>query len=104
MLIRATQEPRGKETAHCCPMKGMAMSEKKVKSPLERVAAVLEAAQFTNGSLDITLNGPEGGVFTPLKMVVYLQGEEIKSLCAEISGVATSLQNIADAIRGRKND
>ena len=81
----------------------MEMIEKKVKSPLERVASVLEAAQFTNGSLDITLTGPEGGAYEPLKMVVYLQGEQVKALSAEISSVAAALRDIADAIRGRKN-
>lgn len=76
------------------------MSEPKKKSALERLASVLEAAQFSNGSLDITLQGPESGwVGSPLKMVLYLQGDEIKSLSAELSGVATALQDIADAIR-----
>ncbi len=76
------------------------MSEPRKKSALDRLASVLEAAQFTNGSLDITLQGPESGfVGSPLKMVVYLQGEEIKSLSAELSGVAVALQDIANAIR-----
>lgn len=79
------------------------MSEKKVKSPLERVASVLEAAQFNNGSLDITLTGPEGGVYEPMKMVVYLQGEQFNALVVGISGVASALRDIADAIRGYKN-
>jgi hypothetical protein len=79
------------------------MSEPRKKSALDRLASVLEAAQFTNGSLDITLQGPESGfIGSPLKMVVYLQGEEIKSLSAELSGVAVALQDIANAIREAK--
>jgi hypothetical protein len=77
------------------------MSEPRRKSALDRLASVLEAAQFSNGSLDITLQGPDSGfIGSPLKMVVYHQGEEIKALSAELSGVAVALQNIADAIRG----
>ena len=76
------------------------MSEPRKKSALDRLASVLEAAQCTNGSLDITLQGPESGfVGSPLKMVVYLEGKEIKSLSAELSGVAVALQDIANAIR-----
>lgn len=79
------------------------MSEPRKKGPLERLASVLEAAQFTNGSLDITLQGPESGfVGSPLKMVLYLQGDEVKSLSAELSGVAVALQDIANAIREAK--
>jgi hypothetical protein len=79
------------------------MTEPKKRSAVERIASVLEAAQFTNGSLDITLQGPESGTFgSPLKVVLYLQGEEIKSLSAELSGVAGALHDIADAIRGVK--
>jgi hypothetical protein len=80
------------------------MSEIK-KSPIARIASVLEAAQFNNGSLDITLQGPESGAFaSPLKVVVYLQGEEVKSLSAEVSGVATALRDIAEAIKGCKSE
>jgi hypothetical protein len=79
------------------------MSGPKKKSALERLACVLEAAQFNNGSLDITLQGPESGFAgSPLKMIVYIQGEEIKKLSAELSGVATALHDIADAIRETK--
>jgi hypothetical protein len=75
------------------------MNEPRKKSALERLASVWEAAQFNNGSLDITPQGPESGFAgSPLKVVLYLQGEEIKSLSAELSGVATALQNIAEAI------
>jgi hypothetical protein len=78
------------------------MSEPRKKGPLERLASVLEAAQFTNGSLDITLSGPEMMPGCPLKVVLYLQGEEIKNLSAQLSGVAVALQDIANAIRETK--
>jgi hypothetical protein len=79
------------------------MSEPEEKTALDRLASVLEAAQFNNGSLDLTLQGPESGwVGSPLKMVLYLEGPEIKSLSAELAGVAVALHDIADAIREAK--
>jgi len=70
------------------------------KGALERLASVLEAAQFNNGSLDITLQGPESEwVGSPLKMIVEIRGEAVKEIGAELSGVATALQSIAEAIR-----
>jgi|1186.fasta_scaffold00587_2 hypothetical protein len=70
------------------------------KGPLARLASVLEAAQFTNGSLDLTLQGPESDhVGSPLRVVLYLEGAEGKSLSAELSDVAVSLLDIAQAIR-----
>ena len=79
------------------------MTEPKKRSAMERLASVLEAAQFTNGSLDITLQGPESGTFgSPLKVALYFQGDVVKELSAKLSGVAVALHDIADAIRGVK--
>ena len=79
------------------------MSTEQQKSALERLVEILEAAQFNNGSLDITLQGPESDwTGSPLKAIIYLQGEEIGRLSAEVSGVAVALQDIAEAIREMK--
>lgn len=76
------------------------MSIEKIAETLEGLLTVLEAAQFKNGSLDITLRGPEnewdGG---PLKMIVDIRGTAVTELGAELSGVAVALSEIADAIR-----
>ena len=79
------------------------MSDPKKKTPLERIASFLEAAQFNNGSLDITLQGPETDlVGCPLKVVIYLQGQEVEKLRFELASMSEALHAIADAIRGRQ--
>jgi hypothetical protein len=79
------------------------MSDPKTSSPLERLVSILGRAQFNNGSLDLTLQGPESECAgSPLKAIVYLRGEDVKSLSAELSGVATALHDIANAIRENK--
>jgi hypothetical protein len=79
------------------------MNEPNEESPIERIASLLEAAQFRNGSLDITMQGPESEwVGSPLKMILDLRGEAIKELSAELSGVAAALHDIANAIREPK--
>jgi hypothetical protein len=50
------------------------MSE--TEDALTRIADVMEHAQFNNGSLDITLQGPESEwVGSPVKVILYLAGE-----------------------------
>lgn len=75
----------------------------KQSDALTRIADVLDAAQFKNGSLDITLQGPESGwVGSPLVMKLYIAGDAVDKVTAELSGIAVALQAIADAIGGPK--
>jgi len=63
----------------------------------------LESAQFSNGSLDVTLQGPESGlVGSPVAVRLYLPGATADNLVAELSGIAGGLNEIADAIREAK--
>ena len=72
------------------------------KSALIRLIELLEAAQFTDGSLDLAIHGVEG---EPVFITIGLRQSAIQALgdiAAEISGVTASLQSIADAIRETK--
>ena len=74
-------------------------AEKK-QDALSRIAEVLEAAQFNNGSLDITLQGPESAwVGSPVPVKLFIVGNTADNLVAELGSIATGLQAIADAIK-----
>ena len=70
---------------------------------LTRIAEVLESAQFNNGSLDITLQGPESGWSgSPLVVKLYIAGDAVEQVAAELSEIATALHAVADAIGSLK--
>lgn len=74
------------------------MSEPK-KSALEHLVSVLEAAQFNDGSLDLSIHGSEGS-YQPVPVKVYLPN--LGDLCAELHGIANARQAVAGAIRESK--
>jgi hypothetical protein len=75
----------------------------KPKDALTRIADVVEGAQFSNGSLDVTVQGPESGwVGSPVSVKLFFVGNTADSLIAELSGIAIALLAIADAIKERK--
>jgi hypothetical protein len=63
-------------------------NEEQLNGALTRMAGVLEAAQFDDGSLNITLQGPESGfVGSPLVMKLFITGDAVDKLTAELSGI-----------------
>jgi hypothetical protein len=69
---------------------------------IDRVAEVLEGAQFSDG-LSITLQGPEGAFAgSPVVVKLFLAGDVADGVIAELSGIAMALQAVADAIRESK--
>ena len=77
--------------------------DEQLNAALTRIADVLEAAQFNDGSLNITLQGPESGwVGSPLVMKAYIAGDAVDNVAAELSEIALGLHAIANAIGGSK--
>ena len=67
---------------------------------LQQLVSILEAAQLADGSLGLTLRGPEPLFGNPIP--VKLQFCSLDELCAELSEISVGLHAIADALRKQK--
>ena len=74
------------------------MSNTEKNDAISRIADVLEAAQFDEGSLDLRIQMPD--VFSePVDVRLFIAGNTADNLVAELGSIAAALQAIADAIK-----
>ena len=71
-----------------------------MKAALDRLISVLERTQFNDGALDLKLCGLDGPICVSVGLNRCAAGA-LDSLSAELSGIATGLHAIAEAIEKR---